>query len=67
MLNSVKFTDAENEQVDIKIKGSEYSAKSWSDDDIDNIKTKIKKHYLKEQKNTCPYCKQKIKSNHGRH
>ncbi|RWX57204.1 HNH endonuclease [Photobacterium chitinilyticum] len=67
MLNRVEFTDEENKQIRNKISDSNYSSESWSDDDIANIKVKIKGHYLSEQKNTCPYCRQKIKSNHGRY
>ncbi|ACH64104.1 conserved hypothetical protein [Aliivibrio fischeri MJ11] len=67
MLNSVVFSDAESEQIQNKLLCNGFSSENWSDKDLDNIKKTIKNHYLKEQKNTCPYCKQKIKSNNGRH
>lgn len=67
MLNKIKFSDIEVEQIDNKLKCKTFTSESWSDVDVDNLKKSIKKHYLTEQKNVCNYCKQKIKSNHGRY
>lgn len=67
MLNKVVFTDEEAKQIESKLKDRKFCSSSWSDDDLNDLKSKIKKHYLNEQKNTCPYCKQKINSNHGRY
>lgn len=67
MLSSIDFTVEESAQIQRKLTDSQFCAQSWSDDDIDNLKTKIKRHYLAVQKNTCPYCQQKIPSNHGRY
>ncbi|MBJ7018433.1 HNH endonuclease [Vibrio cholerae] len=67
MLSSISFTDQELVQIENKIKCATFSSNSWSDDDIENIKKRIKSFYLKEQKNTCPYCKQVFNSNNGRY
>lgn len=67
MLSSVAFSAEEQLQIKTKVSSNIFCSDSWSDDDIDNLKSKIKTHYLAEQKNTCPYCKQKINSNHGRY
>ncbi|HIF9183718.1 TPA: HNH endonuclease [Photobacterium damselae] len=67
MLSKVNYTNAESTQIQKKMLCSDFTSESWSDKDLDNIKKRIKTHYLKEQKNICPYCKQKIKSNNGRY
>ncbi|MFB2653627.1 HNH endonuclease [Shewanella seohaensis] len=66
MLNSIDYTEQEIKQIKEKVNSGDFNSDSWSDDDIKNIKDKIKDFYLKEQKNICPYCRQKINSNHGR-
>lgn len=67
MLRKVEFTNEENEKINRKISEDGFSSESWSSDDLDDIKKKIKEYYLFEQKNICPYCKQKINSNNGRY
>lgn len=67
MINQILFSVDEILKVKAKLEDKEFSSESWSDEDIYDLKKNIKKHYLIEQKNICPYCKQKIKSNHGRY
>lgn len=66
MLNSVNYTDNEKRQIENKIKEAKFSANSWSDKDLNNLKLTIKNHYLDSQNYTCPYCRQQIKSGHSR-
>ncbi|WP_445946936.1 HNH endonuclease [Shewanella sp.] len=67
MLNKIIFSDDEINLIGKKLNSAGFTSESWSDDDIVRLKKKIKNHYLTEQKNICPYCKQKINSNHGRY
>lgn len=38
---------------------------SWSDEQLKGLRSKIKKHYIAEQSNTCAYCKIEILSTNG--
>ncbi|PSW17381.1 HNH endonuclease [Photobacterium phosphoreum] len=67
MIKEISYSSDEKLQIKIKIKDESFCSSSWSDDDISNIKDKIKEHYLSTQKYQCPYCKQTIKSKHGRY
>ncbi|MBS4704696.1 HNH endonuclease [Aeromonas veronii] len=66
-ISSVIFNDAEKQKIKSIIERDDFGPGFWSDKDIEDLKSKIKSHYLAEQKNTCPYCQQKINSNHGRY
>ncbi len=66
MLIEVKYDDSDNDRILDKLSGKEFSSDSWSDKDLEDLKDKIKKHYIKVQKNICPYCRQSIKSKNGR-
>jgi len=46
---------------------TDFSSKTWEDDDLKSVKSKIKKFYLSIQNNVCPYCRQKFNSNNGRY
>ena len=63
---ALKYTPEELEQIKNKKNSRDFNSDSWSDDDLSNIKTRIKEHYLDEQKTTCPYCKRNLKTRHGR-
>ncbi|MGF1704136.1 HNH endonuclease [Photobacterium makurazakiensis] len=67
MIQPVQFDEEQLAKIKEKISDKAFSGESWSDDDIENIKKTIKTHYLDIQKTTCPYCRQKIKSRHGRY
>ncbi|KGJ87631.1 HNH endonuclease [Colwellia psychrerythraea] len=63
---AVEFTPQELTQIRNKLQAPNFSNNSWSDEDIANIKSKIKEHYLTEQNTTCPYCKRNLQTRHGR-
>lgn len=65
--NAVVFDDNEKVLIETKLAEENFSSDSWDNDEFDLIKAKIKQFYLRVQNNTCPYCKQRINSNHGRY
>jgi hypothetical protein len=66
MISPIVFTALESDKIENKMSEADFSSESWSDEDVSGLKKSIKKYYLAEQKNTCPYCQQVTKSNHGR-
>lgn len=64
--NPVSFDENEIKIIESKKESSLFKSESWSDDDLKDLKTKIKSYYIKIQNNECPYCKQIIRSVHGR-
>lgn len=66
MIREIIFSNEEKEKIEAKITSPTFCSKSWEDDDLASLKSRIKAFYLKEQFNTCVYCRVKIPSNHGR-
>lgn len=60
------FTNVESELIE----GFNTSAKKlssyWSSEEISSIKLKIKRHFLRLQSRKCCYCRQRVRSLHGR-
>ncbi len=67
MIDSISYKDEESKLISEKMESDQFNSESWADDDLSGVKKSIKSHYLKAQNNTCPYCRQKIKSNNGRY
>lgn len=68
MINlAVEFTPEELVQIESKIQSPNFHSNNWGDEDLANLKTKIKEHYLTEQNTTCPYCKRNLQTRNGRH
>lgn len=63
----IAYTKAEKNLIFTKLTDPSLSRKTWSDEDLLTLKKRIKQYYLKQQKHTCPYCQQIIKSKHGRY
>jgi hypothetical protein len=63
---AVVFTPQELRQIQNKLQNLNFDNNSWSDEDLANIKSKIKAHYLTEQNTTCPYCKRNLQTRNGR-
>lgn len=66
MLEKISYTDEEITLINDKVKSDDFSSKSWSDKDIDDLRSKIKKYYIKNQKYICPFCRRENKTVHGR-
>ncbi|PKH04285.1 HNH endonuclease [Psychromonas sp. MB-3u-54] len=66
MINAVNYSEDELIQITSKKEEVEFSAKSWSDSCLNNLKVIIKNHYVAEQNTTCPYCKRDLQTTHGR-
>lgn len=64
--NPVSFDKNEINLIDSKKKNPLFKSESWNDDDLKDLKTKIKTYYIQIQNYECPYCKQIIRSTHGR-
>lgn len=60
------YSQADQLLISQKEASTQFNHESWSDNDISELKNRIKKHYIKIQKNTCPYCRQSLRSNNGR-
>ncbi|EPN4497349.1 HNH endonuclease [Yersinia intermedia] len=60
------YSTIDKERVKEKINSDTFCGDSWSDNDIADIRDSIKQFYIHEQKFTCPYCMQIIRSNNGR-
>ena len=61
----VTFTIDELKLIQDKRHNENFSSRTWSDPDLNDLKSKIKAHYLKVQKHHCPYCQMQIRvSNH---
>lgn len=56
-MNKVVFSDADKIAIDLKLKSPCFSAKTWEDEDIKNIKKHAKDYYIVEQGYKCAYCK----------
>jgi uncharacterized protein (TIGR02646 family) len=41
------------------------SKEMWEDESVTEIKSRIKKHYISQQNQTCAYCKVDLHTNHG--
>ena len=65
--NAVAFNAEQLKQIKHKKITAKFSNNSWSDEDLHNLKTLIKKHYIFEQDAICPYCQQNIRSSNGRY
>lgn len=65
-LAPVKYSKNELEIIKNKLSHEGFNYESWSDDDLQPIKERIKNHYHSIQNTICPYCKQKLNSTHGR-
>lgn len=64
--NPITYTQAEQALIDQKLASATFTKDTWSDADLTDLKEKIKRHYVKEQDNKCPYCRVIIRTNHGR-
>lgn len=64
--NPVNYTTEELFLIENKIKNSLFCSKTWEDDDLAELKRKIKQFYITEQNHQCPYCKQLLRSSNGR-
>src|SRR4051794_34893969 len=62
--NAYVFLDHESAAIEnLMVQGE---SELWSDESVDEIRSNIKKHYIKEQQYRCCYCNQWLLSDHGR-
>jgi hypothetical protein len=66
MLAPVVYSDTDLEFVRRFENGQNMLSNFWSDAVCDPIRSRIKKHYLLAQRNTCCYCRQVIPEDHAR-
>ncbi len=64
--DKIEFSKNELELIDKVLKKQNFSHKSWEDDEIKELRDRIKKHYIVKQEYTCPYCRQINKTLNGR-
>jgi|GEM_PF-1380581 len=62
-MTSVVFTDEELAKIAAALAAK--GPKAWEDDDLADLRLRIKKLRLAEQKNQCCYCRQLIPTDHG--
>lgn len=62
----VEFDDGETRRISDLVKSDEFESDSWSRKDLDDIRAKIKKHYIDIQGYRCCYCQMAILTEHGR-
>ncbi|MCL0006005.1 HNH endonuclease [Providencia rettgeri] len=64
-MNPYSF-DAEELKIITALQSKNLSSKDmWEDDSVTDIKLRLKKHYIMEQKQKCAYCKVELHTNHG--
>jgi len=66
MINPYVYSNDNDSRVKRKVSEPGFCGNSWSDNDIEDIREDIKRHYIAEQKYTCFYCMQVLKTNNGR-
>lgn len=66
MLTPVVFEEAHLTFIKLKMQDENFTHNSWSDDDLQEIKDRIKSHYHAVQNTVCPYCKRQLDSRNGR-
>jgi uncharacterized protein (TIGR02646 family) len=64
--SSYVYSDVNKERIEEKVNSDAFCGDSWSDNDIADIRDSIKQFYIHEQRFTCPYCMQIIRSDNGR-
>ena len=64
--NAVVFSEEESQQISDLKASDEFSGGSWSNENLANLKSTIKQHYLTEQNTTCPYCRRNLQTRNGR-
>lgn len=62
----VVYTSSEHALIESKKNSPHFCSKTWEDEDLKELKKKIKQFYILEQKHQCPYCKQIFHSSNGR-
>lgn len=64
----VSFNYSEIELIEKKKSSSNFGVKTWEDEDLSSLRTKIKRHYSDSdvQGTICPYCKCEFHSENGR-
>lgn len=65
-LDPVEFDSDEEALIRKKMLCDSFTHDNWGIDDFESIRKKIKQHYITQQGYKCAYCKQDIRSNHGR-
>lgn len=66
MLSPVVYADNDLDFVRRFENGQRMLSSFWSDAACDSIRSRIKKHYLYAQRNTCCYCRQVFPEDHAR-
>ncbi|MDC9582789.1 HNH endonuclease [Xenorhabdus sp. PR6a] len=67
MINEIIYSEHSSKKISEKMEEENFCGRNWGDDDLEVVRREIKDFYIREQKHTCAYCKQEIRSNNGRH
>ncbi|MDK2595241.1 HNH endonuclease [Pseudoalteromonas obscura] len=61
----IKYTAEEQQLIDKKLKSNSFTHNSWSDEELKDLKSRIKTACVKFQRYKCAYCKQDYKTTNG--
>jgi 5-methylcytosine-specific restriction endonuclease McrA len=64
--NPIVFTAEEVELIVATISAEDFGSNSWSNDALEDLRSRIKRYYIGEQAYECCYCKQRLYADHGR-
>ncbi|MBW5891960.1 HNH endonuclease [Pectobacterium polaris] len=65
-MRAISYSQEHLDIIKEKMLEANFCGGSWSDQNLEEVKAAIKNFYIREQNNTCVYCKQLIRSNNGR-
>lgn len=66
MLDKIEYTELEEALIEATLKDEKFESDSWSNEELNNIRRRIKSVYLDFQDYTCSYCKQRFHSKNGK-
>lgn len=64
--NPVVYDGDEQALIELTLAEQEFDGASWGNEELGELKTRIKQHYIREQSYRCCYCKQPLYAHHGR-
>lgn len=56
----VSFEDGFQNLISEKLQDAEFTHKSWSDNDLQTLRSHIRNHYRTQQRGVCAYCKKSV-------
>lgn len=62
----ITFDPSEELIISQELAKLSFNHESWGDSVFEDLRTKIKQYYIKQQNYTCPYCQQELNTTNGR-